>query len=148
MSPSLAQKKIGIWGFGVVGKSVTNYFHSNGHSLEVMDSRILNPAELAWLKKRNISYGNTKNVKIFLEHNDHIFVSAGIDFRPYAHHYRHKLITEIDLFYNNWKKPIIAITGTVGKTTTTHLLSHPAFLKGVRKYFAKHLLWAEILLNQ
>ena len=33
------------------------------------------------------------------------------------------MIEEVDLFYKEWKKPIIAVTGTVGKTSVVHLLS-------------------------
>src|SRR5262249_3022121 len=37
--------------------------------------------------------------------------------------HNHQWLCELDLFYTLWKKPIIAITGSVGKTTTASMLA-------------------------
>ena len=60
-------------------------------------------------------------IEPFLAAHDQILVSAGIDLRPYEK-FAHKFIGELDLFAQEWRKPFIAITGTVGKTTVTHIL--------------------------
>ncbi len=73
----------------------------------------------------------TRTLTNFLEYNDYIIASPGIDLRPYQS-YEHKFVTEIDLFCQDWQKPLITITGTVGKTSTTHLLSELLKLAGLR----------------
>ena len=119
---NLNNKKIGIWGLGVVGKSVVEYLHSQNHNLTVMDRKPLTPEEDSFLGAKNISYILQNNPQEFLEIHDYIIASPGIDLRAYTA-YSHKFISELDLFSDAWHKPIIAITGTVGKTSITHLLS-------------------------
>ncbi len=120
----LANKKIGIWGFGVVGKSAADYFYRHGCPISVMDTRDLTLQELALLSSKNIPYlKQDQQIQDFLASHDFILASPGVDLRPYAS-YRHKWLTELDIFCASFKKPIIAITGTVGKTTITHFLSH------------------------
>lgn len=119
---NIENKKIGIWGLGVVGKSLVRFFASRGTTVQVMEKKILNQEEIDLLHKNAIKYIPEKHVDHFFENNDYVFVSPGIDFRPYRH-FAYKIITELDLFYLYFKKPIIAITGTVGKTTITTLLA-------------------------
>src|SRR5690606_28349772 len=61
------------------------------------------------------------DLNTFLENNSYIIPSPGINVYPYAS-FAHKWLAELDLFNSEYKKPIIAITGTVGKTSVTHLL--------------------------
>lgn len=116
---NLENKKIGIWGYGIVGKSLINYLYNKNCFLEVFDQRRLNEYEQQYLNLKNISIA--ENLEIFLN-NDYIIPSPGIDLRPYCN-LKDKFITELDLFYYNFKKPIIAITGSVGKTSITHILT-------------------------
>lgn len=118
-------QKIGIWGFGVVGKSVTRYLQRIGcQHLSVMDRRLPTSEEQAFLDKHGIQFFVQDNVHNFLEKHDVVIPSPGIDLRPYAT-YHEKFYAELDLFFNAWhhRAPIIAITGTIGKTSVTHLLS-------------------------
>lgn len=119
---NVKNKKIGIWGFGVVGASTVRYLHPLGAQLQVLDNRNLTPEEQALLTAYNIPWFNTDALPTFLEHNELIVPSPGIDLRPYAH-YQSKWLSELDLFRAAYPKPIIAITGSVGKTSITHLLS-------------------------
>ncbi len=117
-------KKIGIWGLGVGGTSVIRYFLAQGYkNLGVYDKRPLNESERAFLAANEIALFDIKELDEFLSSYDFIIPSAGIDLRPYTH-YEHKWISEVDLFAQAHKNPLIAITGTLGKTTVTHLLSH------------------------
>jgi UDP-N-acetylmuramoylalanine--D-glutamate ligase len=110
------QAKIGIWGFGVVGQSVVKYLHHQNYTnLLVYDHK---PADGLLL---GLSF--EPNLNLFLEKCDHIFVSPGVDTSNYLQ-YQAKFCSELDLFYANWKKPIIAITGTLGKTTLTTVLTN------------------------
>jgi len=121
--------KIGIWGFGIVGKSAANYFYSSGNKVEIFDNRKLPDEEKKLLLKQNVPV--TQNLQHFLQNNDFILPSPGIDLRPYKK-YQHKWITELDIIQKNFPGPIVAITGTAGKTTVTHLLSELLKENGVR----------------
>src|SRR5579872_6602560 len=116
------EKSVGIWGFGIVGKSADNYLLKAGTPVEVLDKRTLTSQEKAFLRERGIPFYGPQDLTAFLERNDAILPSPGIDLRPYAH-YRHKWIAELDLFARNYHHPIIAVTGSIGKTSVTHLLS-------------------------
>lgn len=66
-----------------------------------------------------------------MQGNDFILPSPGIDLRPYKQ-YQHKWLTELDIIQKNFTRPIVAITGTAGKTTVTHLLSELLKENGLR----------------
>lgn len=108
-------KIIGIWGLGKVGHSTAEFFNAQGAIIIGMDQkRIAHPP---------INTFYTEDEKeSFFNRADYIISSPGIDIRPYYQQYKTKWITELDLFHYHWKKPIVAITGSVGKTTVTHLL--------------------------
>ena len=122
----LDQKNIGIWGFGIVGKAAAHYLHNKCNSLEILDTRQLTEEEQSTIKKLNCSWSQGQDcasIESFIARNDRIVISPGIDTRQYAQ-FSAKFIAEFDLFYASYKKPIVAITGSVGKTTVTHLLAH------------------------
>jgi UDP-N-acetylmuramoylalanine--D-glutamate ligase len=114
-------KKIGIWGFGIVGQSALTYFDTlSVESIEILDAKkiILPPT-------KNIAFTTEQNdasIIHFLERNDFILTSPGIKLHAY-NTYNHKFINELDIFANHKLVPTIAITGTVGKTSITHLLT-------------------------
>lgn len=120
---NLENKKIGIWGFGVVGKSALRFFNNKTQKISVMDQKPLSMQEKSVLDCYNASfYEQHANVDQFFADHDYILPSPGIDLRPFKK-YKDQFINELDLFQQYWHKPIIAITGTVGKTTVTHLLA-------------------------
>ncbi len=118
-----AKKRVGIWGCGIVGKSAVPFFSALFCEIEVMDKRTLDDAERCLFNNYNIRFYEQNNIFAFLDRNDYIFVSPGIDISEYFEHYRTKWIFEVDLFYALFKKPIIAITGSVGKTTVTSFIA-------------------------
>lgn len=117
-----SSKKIGIWGLGIVGTSAISYFVKKGYHVQAMDQKTPTPEQQAFLGNLHVPFYDQKELWSFLQSNDYILPSCGIDLRPYAQ-YEHKFLSELDLFAAECKKPVIAITGSVGKTTTTHLLS-------------------------
>lgn len=163
----LSSKRIGIWGFGIVGKSVANYLCRNGdhpavpgearseaweqalrqaqdkhprvERIEVLEKRDLTDSEIVWLKERDISFFQ-QNIELenFLEHNDIIIPSPGIDLSQFTK-YKNKFLSELDIFALNFKKPVIAITGTLGKTSTTHLLTKLFCMQGIRAVAAGNI---------
>jgi UDP-N-acetylmuramoylalanine--D-glutamate ligase len=115
-------KTIGIWGLGVVGKSAIRYAQSYNAHIEIMDAKTPTPEDTIFLAANAIPFYPQDDIDAFLTRNTYIIPSPGIDLRPYAA-YRHKFIGELDLFATEFKQPIIAVTGSIGKTSITTLLS-------------------------
>ena len=124
--------KIGIWGFGKVGKAGLEYFAQKNCEIQVLDKRKITQEEIACITKNipgdiyppiTITEESKEKKEEFLEHNNIILASPGIDLRKYKK-YKHKFITELDILQKEFCKPVISITGSVGKTTVTHILSH------------------------
>lgn len=117
-------KKIGIWGFGIVGQSALYYFDQ----FDCICIEILNTTKIESLPTtKNKVYTliqDTATIQNFLEHNDFILHSPGIKLHNHQK-FAHKFINELDILHdNNTTTSIIAITGTVGKTSITHLLEN------------------------
>ena len=131
----LKTKKIGIWGFGIVGKSALKYFSEHGIQTSVMDANELSPQENALINLCKATYLKQEDPNKFFNDHELVLASPGIDLNPFKH-YKEKIITELDIFNDNRKNTCIAITGTVGKTTITSILSkilsetHPVITGG------------------
>lgn len=119
---NLSHKKIGIWGFGVVGQSALTYFdQQNCTSIEILDTKSI---EHAAAKTPTITTLQTEqSIQIFLTSNDLILASPGIKLHAYQQ-FAHKFINELDIIGEQATCSTIAITGTVGKTSITHLLTN------------------------
>ena len=113
--------KVGILGFGLVGKSYLKFFHKT-HQVNVWDSRELTPYELTLLKHHNATLSH-QSIELFCKSNDLLALSPGIDSSniPICKEkiVCDRLVCELDLINH---KHTIAITGTLGKTSVTRLL--------------------------
>lgn len=122
MTENFTHKKIGIWGYGITGKAAVQYLSDQPIKLAVLDKKELSQADQAFLNAHHVAQYTQEHVDDFLNQCDYILPSPGIDLRAYQS-YQSKWLNELDIFSSAWHKPIIAITGSVGKTTITHLLS-------------------------
>lgn len=116
-----AGKRVGIWGFGVTGKSLLGFFAKQGAKIEVLDTRILSTKDQLCIQDAGASLRAPHDLIPFLQNNDCIIPSPGIDTRPYQA-VAQSYIAELDLFADLFKKPVIALTGSSGKTSIVTLL--------------------------
>ncbi len=115
--------RIGIWGYGIVGKAAVDYFSQNGYKVNVMDKRTFTPEELHTLEQKKCAIFIQEHKNHFFTSHDYLFSSPGVNIaNDYATH-KHKWLTELDLFSSLMKKPIISITGSIGKTSVTTMIS-------------------------
>jgi len=125
---------VGIVGFGVVGKSILSFLNEkkgqavnhDDHEimrLSVWDARALSSEEQVFITDYGAAVIDPSEVSLedFLKNNDYIVASPGIDLNDYQQ-YNNKFLCELDFFSTFFSKPVIAITGALGKTTTTKLL--------------------------
>ena len=115
-------KKIGIWGFGKTGQSVLKYIAPFTNSITIIEPKPLSDEQLQLIKTHNAQLVPSEHVQQFLEYNDIIIPSPGVDLRPYAL-WSEKYISELALFGQRVTCKTIAITGSVGKTTVVTLLT-------------------------
>lgn len=115
-------KSIGVWGLGVVGRSLVSFIKKQYPHAQIVvhDRKTMMPDDHLFLEEHQAYYYSQAHTDTFLRTTEIIIPSPGIDLRPYLM-YKDKFLSEIDFFCFFWKKPLIAITGTVGKTTITHI---------------------------
>ncbi len=145
-------KNIGILGFGVVGQSTLRFLveilpslpsktlYIKDKEIDLSDVRInvwdekeLSLEERSLVENLGAHYIESKELFLdFLESNDYIVVSPGVDLRDHSQ-FSDKWICELDLFSSFCNKTIcnkstVAITGTLGKTTITSMIGRLANL--------------------
>lgn len=119
---TLEKKKIGIVGFGIVGKAVLRFLQRHHLSATIFDARHLSDAEKAEIASCDSKLAPYSSLQDFINEVEIIIPSPGITLSPVLNQ-SVQVISELDLFYAHARKPITAVTGTLGKTTITHLLS-------------------------
>ncbi len=112
-------KKWGVWGYGIGGSSAVEFLCLQGIKPIVFDAKPFSEATCTQLHNQGVTIA--PSLEQFLKTCDVIIPSPGIDLRGYAQ-YAHKWLAELDLFMLFAQKPIIAVTGSLGKTTVTHTI--------------------------
>ncbi len=110
-----------VYGLGLTGKSVINFFNKNGiKNFKVWDDNYKN----LYKNKRSTNLIKT------LRDVDYIILSPGISLKKSKNRnnlikYKNKIITDLDLFFlvKKFSKSIV-VTGTNGKSTTCTILAH------------------------
>ena len=112
-----------VLGLGKTGESVIEHLTKKGHRVVGIDSR-LSPPNITKLRRKfnNVEYilGNAE--PSLLNDCSLIVTSPGFEYEPIKEKYKNKIISDIELFSFEAKAPIIAITGTNGKSTVTSLV--------------------------
>ncbi|MDR5615674.1 Mur ligase family protein, partial [Arsenophonus sp.] len=121
-------KKIVIVGLGKTGLSCVNFFLSNHVIPRVIETNITTPGKKKLPKEVVCHYGSWK--KEWLMKADLIVTSPGISLATpelkIAADRGIEIIGDIELFCREIDKPIIAITGSNGKSTVTALVGEMA----------------------
>lgn len=112
-------KKWGVWGYGIGGVAAVEFLCLYGIKPVVFDAKPLSEPVIKQLRERGVIIA--PSLDFFLQTCDVIIPSPGIDLRGYVQ-YAHKWLAELDLFMQFAQKPIIAVTGSLGKTTVTHTI--------------------------
>ena len=118
-----------ILGFGVTGLSIAKYFSKKKIEYKIFDTR--NKPDIDSLHISNLRpdllYFKNYHAEIF-EGIDEIIISPGFDKdHPILKDIYERAIpisTDIDIFKDLCKKPIISVTGTNGKTTVVSMIEH------------------------
>ena len=124
---NLRNKNFAIYGLGITGRSVINFFRKNNFK-----NYIIWDDDIKVLKSnlgRDYNYAK-KNFLQFINFVDYIILSPGINihntkFKNLLLKNKKKIITDLDLFYLiNPNTKSIVVTGTNGKSTTCKLIEH------------------------
>lgn len=123
--PNLTDTYELIVGLGACGLSMARFLHSRGHCVAATDIDGTKTGEAAALKKMGIPVRIGSHGQKMFDQASVIIPSPGIPLdMPFIKSARDKGVPvtgELDIFAQYNTTPVIAITGTNGKTTTTEL---------------------------
>ncbi len=125
------KSSIGILGFGVVGKSALKFLtkfiltkFKKKLKITIWDKRCLSSGELDMLEEYGVQNHAPLFLDSFFKSKDQIFVSPGFSRESLRGINKNKILCELDFFSEFYKKPVVAITGSLGKTTITSFLNY------------------------
>ena len=121
------KKKYLVIGTGKTGLSCIDYLYKNNENIVIADTRSVPPnLEVIKNKYPNIRVQSGQITNDLINDSDVLVVSPGISFNESfiqkALELQKEVIGDIELFVKKTKAPIIAVTGTNGKTTVTTII--------------------------
>ncbi|QHZ97683.1 UDP-N-acetylmuramoyl-L-alanine--D-glutamate ligase [Pasteurella multocida] len=134
MQTSYKNKKVTVIGLGKTGLSCVDFLLAKQADVRVIDTRT-QPAGAEQLAKNIPLHTGSLNQQWLLE-SDLIIISPGLAVKTpeiqTALAAGIEVIGDIELFCREAKKPIIAITGSNGKSTVTSLVAHMVNTAGLK----------------
>ncbi|HEA3278040.1 TPA: UDP-N-acetylmuramoyl-L-alanine--D-glutamate ligase [Pasteurella multocida] len=134
MQTSYKNKKVTVIGLGKTGLSCVDFLLAKQADVRVIDTR-MQPAGAEQLAKNVPLHTGSLNQQWLLE-SDLIIISPGLAVKTpeiqTALVAGIEVIGDIELFCREAKKPIIAITGSNGKSTVTSLVAHMVNAAGLK----------------
>lgn len=133
-----------ILGLGETGLSVANYLQGQDTSFALADTRT-NPPELDAFKSRfpDVDYYLGVLPEYLMQNAKQLIISPGVDINDElilsAIKHGAQCFGDIELFAQHAKAPIVAITGSNGKSTVTSLVAEMANFSGKRAYAGGNL---------
>lgn len=125
-SLTLTNKRVLVVGLGKSGLSAIKFCQGQGATVTVSDSAPGTPEDRAWLAKEGIACEFGGHSRAFCRATDLILLSPGVPYAlPVFQEARQQgipVIGELALAPRYLKTPVIAVTGTNGKTTVTTLI--------------------------
>lgn len=137
ITPSHHSKHYLIVGLGQTGFSVAQFLNTKGLSFDVQDDRLIPPYKNELKDLNNASKVITKALdETLLKQYDSIIVSPGVSIQtPVFEQIKSsgiEIMGDIELFAQWNNKPVVAISGSNGKTTVTALLGEVLNAAGVK----------------
>lgn len=144
---SFANKKVVVMGLGLFGGGVgvSKYFASQGARVLVTDLRAQSQLQesLEALKDYPIEFRLGKHCEEDFLDADLVIVNPGVpDTSPFLQLIQSRNIpmdTEIHIFMSQVKAPIVGITGSNGKSTTTAMIEHILKTAGYRTWLGGNI---------
>ena len=137
----LQGSRILVVGLGKTGRAAVRFFLQQGARVSASESspkKTLKPEVIALLEENKIAYETGKHSTAYFTAADLIFVSPGIPLTieplAVARSNNIPIIGELTVASQFLKTPVVAVTGTNGKTTVTTLLAN-IFQSGACKIF-------------
>ncbi len=113
----MSAKKVAIAGYGVEGRVNYTYWRELGHEVTIVDERELSPYDLPYGAAARLG----KNV--FKKLSDFDLVIRTASLRPDKIKTKGKVWSATNEFFGKCPAPIIGVTGTKGKGTTSSLIA-------------------------
>lgn len=130
-----------VVGFGRAGQAVCRYLAACGARVLVSDMRRLDElsnAERELLERCSAGFEGGGHSTEYLSAAEKVILSPGVDYRhPALEHLRRtkiEILGELGLAADKFRAPVIAVTGTNGKTTVTELIGSMLQAAGKRVF--------------
>ena len=126
----MIEKYFLIIGSGLSGVSVSKYLLKKGLPFDIADTREVPPFEINPSKNGKTFLGDQFKDIDFQKYQK-IYLSPGFNPKQIIE-FSNKFISELDLFLNDSTAPIIAVTGTNGKSSTINQLEQILSMQGLK----------------